>query len=186
MMAAESRADPPSDDELVERARSGDGRAMDLLVERHHGVVFRTCLAIVGDEDLARDASQDCLIKAFRALDRFRGDASFRTWLLAIAGNEARGHLRKIGRRRELGLDDVGALSAPGHDPSTEAVLRSEAARVREAVQGLPPKQRLSVTLRIDDGLSFREIGEIIGSSEGSARVNYHHGIRRLRDWLEP
>ena len=67
-----------------------------------------------------------------------------------------------------------------------EVALRSEAARVRVAVGELPHKQRLSVTLRIDDGLSFREIGEIIGSSEGSARVNYHHGIRRLRELLEP
>ena len=53
-------------------------------------------------------------------------------------------------------------------------------------MEGLPDKQRLSVTLRIDDDLSFREIGEIIGSSEGAARVNYHHGIRRLRELLEP
>lgn len=182
----EPRAEPPSDQELVERARSGDRRAMDLLVERHHAIVFRTCLAIVGDADLAADASQDCLIKAFRALGRYRGDASFRTWLVAIAGNEARGHLRKIGRRRESSLDVTPAVSARGHDPATEAVLRAEAARARRAVQTLPPKQRLAVTLRIDDGLSFREIGEIIGSSEGAARVNYHHGIRRLRDLLKP
>ena len=88
--------------------------------------------------------------------------------------------------KRKRGLEDVGAISAPGNDPSTEVTLRSEAARVRAAVDELPHKQRLSVTLRIDDDLSFREIGEIIGSSEGSARVNYHHGIRRLRELLEP
>ncbi len=186
MMAEDRRTEPPSDEELVHRAQAGDSRAMDLLVDRHHSVVFRTCLVIIGDEDLAEDASQDCFIKAFKALDRFRGDAAFRTWLLAIAGNEARGLLRKVGRRKERGLEDVGAIAAPGNDPSTEVALRSEAARIREAVDELPNKQRLSVTLRIDDGLSFREIGEIIGSSEGSARVNYHHGIRRLREMLEP
>ncbi len=143
-------------------------------------------MAILGEEDLAADASQDCFIKAFRALGRFRGEAAFRTWLLAIAGNEAREYLRKVRRRGERELEDVDALSAPGLDPSTEVALRAEAARVREAVEGLPDKQRLSVTLRIDDDLSFREIGEIIGSSEGAARVNYHHGIRRLRELLEP
>ena len=185
-MAEHPRTEPPSDEELVQRAQTGDSRAMDLLVDRHHGVVFRTCVAILGDEDLAADASQDCFIKAFRALKRFRGDAAFRTWLLAIAGNEARGLLRKVGRRKERGLEDVGAIAAPGHDPSTEVALRSEAARIREVVAELPEKQRLSVTLRIEDDLSFREIGEIIGSSEGSARVNYHHGIRRLRELLAP
>ena len=91
MMAEDRRTEPPSDEELVHRAQAGDSRAMDLLVDRHHSVVFRTCLVIIGDEDLAEDASQDCFIKAFKALDRFRGDAAFRTWLLAIAGNEARG-----------------------------------------------------------------------------------------------
>jgi RNA polymerase sigma-70 factor (ECF subfamily) len=186
MMAEDLRTEPPSDEELVQRAKDGDSRAMDVLVDRHHGAVFRTCVAILGEEDLAADASQDCFIKAFRALGRFRGDAAFRTWLLAIAGNEARGQLRKVGRRKERGLEDVDTISAPGHDPSTEVTLRSEADRVRAAVDELPQKQRLSVTLRIDDGLSFREIGEIIGSSEGSARVNYHHGIRRLRELLEP
>lgn len=185
-MAEDRRTEPPSDEELVQRAQAGDSRAMDLLMDRHHGVVFRTCFLILRDEDLAADASQDCFIKVFRALDRFRGDAAFRTWLLAIAGNEARGLLRKVGRRKERGLEDVGAIAAPGNDPATEVALRSEAARVREAVDELPHKQRLSVTLRIDDGLSFREIGEIIGSSEGSARVNYHHGIHRLRELLEP
>ena len=159
---------------------------MDVLADRHHAAVFRTCVAILGEEDLAADASQDCFIKAFRALGRFRGDSAFRTWLLAIAGNEAREQLRKVGRRKERGLENVDTISASGHDPSTEVTLRSEADRVRAAVAELPQKQRLSVRLRIDDGLSFREIGEIIDSSEGSARVNYHHGIRRLRELLEP
>ncbi len=185
-MAEDLRTEPPSDEELVQRAKAGDSRAMDLLVDRHHGAVFRTCVAILGEEDLAADASQDCFIKAFKAIGRFRGDAAFRTWLLAIAGNEARGYLRKAGRRKERPLEDVSAIAAPGDDPSREVTLRSEAARIREAVHRLPDKQRLSVTLRIDDDLSFREIGEIIGSSEGSARVNYHHGIRRLRELLEP
>ncbi len=186
MMADDKRTEPLSDDELVQRAKAGDSRAMDTLVDRHHVAVFRTCVAILGEEDLAADASQNSFIKAFRAIGRFRGDAAFRTWLLAIAGNEARGLRRKVGRRREHGLEDVDIISAPGHDPSTEVTLRAEAERVRKAVDQLPEKQRLSVTLRIDDDLSFREIGEIIDSSEGSARVNYHHGIRRLRELLEP
>ena len=77
-------------------------------------------------------------------------------------------------------------LPAMGNDPSVEVTLRSEVARVREALADLPEKQRLSVSLRIFEGLSFREIGETIDSSEGSARVNYHHGIQRLRELLGP
>ena len=157
---------------------------MNLLVDRHHGVVFRTCAAILSDEDLAADASQNSLLKAFRAIERFRGEAAFRTWLLAIAGNEARGLLRKVKRRREDRVEDLDMLPAVGNDPSVEVTLRSEVERVREVLANLPEKQRLSVTLRIFEGLSFREIGDSIDSTEGSARVNYHHGIQRLRELL--
>jgi RNA polymerase sigma-70 factor (ECF subfamily) len=157
---------------------------MNVLVDRHHGVVFRTCAAILSDEDLAADASQNSFLKAFRAIERFRGEAAFRTWLLAIAGNEAQGFLRKVKRRREDRLEDLDILPAVGNDPSVEVTLRSEVQRVREVLADLPEKQRLSVTLRIFDGLSFREIGDSIDSTEGSARVNYHHGIQRLRELL--
>ncbi len=184
-MAEDSLRNSFSDDDLVRLVQSGDRRAMDELVDRHHGVVFRTCVAILNDEDLAADASQNCFIKAFRAIDRFRGEAAIRTWLLAIAGNEARGLLRKIKGRREQSIEDVVPVTSSDYDPSEQVTLNAEVARIRLVLLQLPRKQRLSVTLRIDEGLSFREIGEIIESSEGAARVNYHHGIRRLRELLE-
>jgi RNA polymerase sigma-70 factor (ECF subfamily) len=62
---------------------------------------------------------------------------------------------------------------------------RQEEERARGLVERLPEKQRLAVLLRVDEGLSFREVGELIGSSEGAARVNYHHGIRKLREWMD-
>ena len=185
-MVEDSSLAAPTDEELVQRLRKGDERAMNVLVDRHHGVVFRTCAAILNDEDLAADASQNSFLKAFRGVDRFRGESAFRTWLLAIAGNEARGLLRKVKKRREDTLEDADVLPAEGNDPATQAINRSEVARVRAVLADLPEKQKLSVSLRIFDGLSFREIGEIIDSTEGSARVNYHHGIRRLRELLEP
>ena len=185
-MAEDSRPTSLADEELVQRVRQGDERAMNLLVDRHNGVVFRTCAAILSDEDLAADASQNSFLKAFRGIERFRGESAFRTWLLAIAANEARGLLRKVKRRREDRFEDLDLLPAGGNDPSVEVTLRSEVARVREAVAVLPEKQRLSVSLRIFEGLSFREMGETIDSTEGAGRVNYHHGIQRLRELLEP
>lgn len=184
-MAEDSTREPLSDDELVRLVQSGDRRAINELVDRHHGMVFRACLAILTEEDLAADASQNSFIKAFRAIDRFRGEAALRTWLVVIARNEARGMLRKVKRRREQSFEDTGPVTSLEPDPSQQAELNSEKARIRASLSNLPKKQRLSVTLRIDEGLSFREIGEIIKSSEGSARVNYHHGIRRLRELLE-
>ena len=171
-----------TDSELVARGRSGDEAALGTLVRRHHEAVFRVARSITGDDDAAQDVAQDAFLKAFRALSGFREDASFRTWVLTITANEARGVLRKRKRLRESGLDDVGPV--PSHDmsPADAAVISDEASRARMLLDALPEKQRMSIALRIDEGLSFREIGEVIGSSEGAARVNYFHGIRRLRE----
>jgi len=174
-----------ADAELVERGRSGDDAALSTLVQRHHGAAYRVALSLMRDGDAAQDVVQDAFVKAFRALDGFRGDASFGTWLLAITANEARGALRKGARRRETALDDAGPVRSEEMDPADAAVMSQESARARRMMERLPEKQRMSISLRIDEGLSFKEIGEVIESSEGAARVNYFHGIRRLRELME-
>ncbi len=173
------------DGRLVEQGREGDPRALGRLVDRHHEVVYRVALSVLSDPDLAADVAQDTFLKAFRALETFRGDASFRTWLLSIAHNEAKGALRRRARRSEAPLEAAGPVSDAGPDPETAALAAREAARARTFLEALPEKQRLAVTLRVDEGLSFREIGELIGSSEGAARVNYFHGIRKLRERMQ-
>lgn len=185
MREQEREGADPSDLELVQRSRAGDESALGALVKRHHAAAYRVALSLTGREDVAEDVVQDAFLKAFRALDGFRADASFRTWLLTITANEARGALRKLGRRRETALDDAGEIATEERDPGEVAVTVEEANRARRMLARLPEKQRLSVSLRIEEGLSFREIAEVIGSSEGAARVNYFHGIRRLREWLE-
>ncbi len=174
----------PDDGVLVERARRGDPGAMDALVERHHGAVYRMALLLLSDPDQAADATQETFLRALRGLPGYRGEAAFRTWLLAIAANEARGMMRKGTRRREEPLD----LAAPvpdGVDGEGVVLLRLEVERIRDLLPGLPDKQRRAVLLRVFDGLSFREVGDAIGSSEGAARVNYFHGIGRLRAMLD-
>ena len=181
----EQRDTGVSDADLVRRGRAGDEAALASLVERHHAVAFRVAISLVGDDDMAEDVVQDAFIKAFRGLPGFRGDASFRTWLLTITTNEAKGALRGRGRRTFTNLDDAGPLPSGEPDPAESVVVASEAERARAMLERLPEKQRLSVSLRAEEGLSFKEIGEIIGSSEGAARVNYFHGIRRLRELME-
>lgn len=181
---ATSHKGAPLDEELVELARAGDPVAMNELVSRHHAGVYRVALGILRDEDGAADVTQNAFLKAIRGLGGFRGEASFKTWLLSIAANEARGFLRKVGRRRELALDSAGPVESGAANVQDRLEVTEEAKRIRTLLGRLPEKQRMAVTLRIDEGLSFREIGALIGSSEGAARVNYHHGIRRLREML--
>jgi RNA polymerase sigma-70 factor (ECF subfamily) len=175
----------PADEELVERARAGDDSALDILVKHHHAAVYRVALSILGDEGSAQDVAQDAFIKGFRAIAGFRGEASFRAWILTIAANEARGVIRRIGRRKETSIDMVGPMHSEAKGPDERAVIASEASRARMMMERLPEKQRLAIAFRVDEGMSFREVGEMIGSSESAARVNYFHGIRRLRDLME-
>jgi RNA polymerase sigma-70 factor, ECF subfamily len=175
----------PTDAVLLARARHGEPEALDRLLSRHREVAYRVALGVVHEPEDAADAVQDAFLKAFRGLEGFRAEARFRTWLLSIVVNEARALLRRRSRRSEMALEDAPEAVARGLDPAARVVLEAESARARRALAGLPEKQRLSVQLRVDEGLSFRELAEVIGSTEGAARVNYHHGIRRLREMLE-
>ncbi len=173
-----------SDEALVGRARHGDASALDMLVARHLDAVYQVALRVLADRDAAQDAAQETWIRVLRSLDTFRGEASFRTWLLRVAANAARSAGRRSTRRRESPLPEEPAVDESAADPAAAAVLRGEAARIELALAELPEKQRMAVSLRIYQGLSHREIGEVIDSTEASARVNYHHGIKRLRELL--
>jgi len=177
--------DEVPDAELVERGQDGDEAALGQLVRRHHSGAYRIAISYLRDRDEAEDVVQDAFVKAFRGLAGFRGDSSFRTWLYRITVNEAKGALRRSARRRETALEDASHAVSGERDPASAAALADQAERARAMLATLPEKQRLSVSLRTEDGLSFREIGEITGSSEGAARVNYFHGIRRLRELME-
>ena len=183
MSQASPRGAGPTDAALLERFRGGDASALDELVARHHEAAFRLAFAILGSESDAADAAQEGMLRALRGLERFRGEAAFRTWLLSIVANEAKSFLRRTARRREAPL--LEDLPEAGGTAADAVAVQAEAARARALLARLPEKQRLAVQLRIDEGLSFREVGEVIGSTEGAARVNYHHGIRRLREWLD-
>lgn len=173
-----------ADAALVERARSGDPDARERLVMRYLPDVYRTTARVLGDPDLAEDAAQDAFVNAMNGLPRFRGDASFRTWLLRIAINAARSVGRRRGRRREVSLvlADDEPSSAP--DPARRAVNATEIERVECAMDRLPPKQRLAVALRVQQDLSYAEIAVSLKCSEGAARVNYHLGVKRMREML--
>lgn len=176
---------PSADAALVERARGGDEDAREQLVRRYLPDVYRTAARVLGDSDLAQDATQDAFVNAMGGLSRFRGEASFRTWLLRIAINAAKSVGRRSGRRREVNL--VLAENEPSRspDPARHAVNVTEAERAEKALDDLPPKQRLAVALRVQQGLSYTEIAASLKCSEGAARVNYHLGVKRLREMLQ-
>ncbi len=173
------------DRSAVEQARHGDERAWRELYERHVDLAFCLAYRVVNDRDVALDVVQEAYIKASRAIASFRGDSSFKSWIVSITLNEARSWLRKRDRQRQVSLDAVRELESDAR-PADESVSDSElAGRALEFIGTLPDQQRDAVLLRTTEGLSYKEIAAVVGSSEGSVRVSYHHGMSKLREHMK-
>ena len=167
------------DQDIVARVQSGDREAFGVLVDRYQRMVFALAQRMTGSPDEARDVVQSAFLNAFRQIGGFRGDASFKTWVYGIALNECRMLYRKSGRTVALdGAPEPAAPESRGH-----ALDRLVLGKL---VGRLPEKQKAALILRVCDDLPFRDIGEILGTSEASAKVNYFHAVKKLRGWVRP
>lgn len=177
---AVTQADP--DLELVTRFSGGDRAAFDLLVRRHQKGMWRLIRRYVKHDADAADVTQLAFVRAFRGLAGFRGTATVRSWLYRIAINCALSWLRD--HRRELPtILAEDALTASNPAPA-QIAADDDQARLRRAIEQLPPKQKLVLELRVFDDLSFREVAELADCSENTAKVNFHYAVKRLRDIL--
>jgi RNA polymerase sigma-70 factor (ECF subfamily) len=169
------------DAEVVAQFLAGDRAAFDVLVQRHQSAVRRLVLRYVKSDADAKDITQMAFVRAFEKLSEFRGEAAFRTWLFRIAINLALNHVR--GTHADLApLGDVASFTT---SLETSRLVAAEVWRkVSARLDDLPPKQRLALELRIFHDLSFDEIAVIAGFSVQSAKANYHHAVKRLRDLL--
>jgi RNA polymerase sigma-70 factor, ECF subfamily len=175
--------DEPSDLELIARWRNGDERAATQLVARHAPALARFASASGAGADV-EELVQDTFVRAFGSLETFRGDSSLRTWLFTI---ERRLLLdrRRAERRRGAEVELEEGHLTTRQDP-LEAVLAGESReRLRAAVGRLSPTQREVFTLRVGEGLSYKEIAEAVGTTEGAARVHYHNAMRALKELLD-
>jgi RNA polymerase sigma-70 factor, ECF subfamily len=183
-MPEESRS-LPGDAEILERFRGGDQTAFDDLVRLYQKDVHRVAYRVTGDLGEADDIAQETFLRAYAALGRFRGDASLRTWLLRIAANLGLNVVQSARvARRDHG--DVEAL-APPVPPGADAALLEEERRSRlgPAIDALPPRQRATLVLRVEQGLMFREIAKIMGCTTGTAKANFFHAVAALRRALK-
>lgn len=170
---------------LVVRSQAGERAAQEELLGRYHRSVYALVRGYLQNREEAQDVAQRALLEAFAHLPGFRGESSFRTWLYRIALNLASHAGRKAQAERRL--REVPLVEEPrGEAASGEQRLDGQARRqaLQRAVAGLPEKQRRAVELRVFEDLSFREVGEVLGCSEDAAKMNFHHGLRRLRALL--
>ncbi|HYG68524.1 MAG TPA: sigma-70 family RNA polymerase sigma factor [Anaeromyxobacteraceae bacterium] len=177
------------DTALVGAFLLGNDAAFGALVRRHEELVLRIVRRYAASPDDARDLSQRTFLRAFeaarRAFGRAGGGFPFRRWLVRIAVNLAKNHLRDETRWTRAPAGTLDGAAADGPAP-TEALLEAErAARLRREVLRLPRRQREVLTLRIDAELAFQEIADALGTTENAAKVSFHHAARRLRAALE-
>jgi RNA polymerase sigma-70 factor, ECF subfamily len=170
------------DVELIARWRAGDERAATLLVERHATSVARYVASLGGRETLD-EVVQDAFVRAFGSLESFRGDSSFRTWLFTIARRLVLD--RRRARRRQRDTVDLQDGDLATEYSALDGLVADEAQEtMQRAIERLTPTQREVFTLRINDGLSYKEIAEVVGTTEGAARVHYHNALRQVKERL--
>jgi RNA polymerase sigma-70 factor (ECF subfamily) len=175
------------ENELVSRAKQGDRAAFAALVRAHQDEVYTLARRLVGDPHLASDVAQEALIRAWRALPRFRGDARLSTWLYRITVNTAWTHKKRAARQRTLSIDEQFGLAAPydASHPEVAGETLELRGRLRAALDLLPPSQRNVVVLKDVYGWSHNEIAETLGISVTAAKVRLHRARARLARELE-
>lgn len=174
-----------SEEVLVADARAGQPAAYEELVRRHQGVAYRTAAMIVGPTD-AEDVTQEALVKAYRALPRFRAEAPFRPWLLAVVANEARNRHRSA-RRRGGAIDRLAALGATemADDPADQVVTADRRSALVEAIRTLPEPDQLVICSRYLMELSEAETAAALRCPVGTVKSRLSRALVRLRDAME-
>lgn len=183
--SSESRrdADDGQDSELIARWKAGDERAASALVARHASALARFAVSS-GERNEVEELVQDTFVRAFNSLDGFRGESSFRTWLFTIERRLLVDRRRAEKRRRdrvEIQEDDA----STEYDALDGVVADETEQRMRRAVERLSPTQKQVFTLRVGEGLSYKEIAEAVGTTEGAARVHYHNAMRAVKEFLD-
>jgi RNA polymerase sigma-70 factor (ECF subfamily) len=190
MEAAETSAAPlvQSDWDLVQRHRYGDPQAFEEVYERYGPMVFNLAYRMCGDRETAADLTQDSFLRIFRAVDRFRGRSSLKTWIYRVALNVCRSRLRRKRWSVQPLAEDDGPgveLRDPDRGPEQRAIARDEGRRVAEALLEVPEVFRSAVVLCDLQGLSYEEIAEVLGVRLGTVRSRIARGRDRLRVILE-
>jgi len=180
---------------LVERARQGDKRAFERLVEKYHRRLLRLLARMVRNQEDIEDIAQETFIKAYRALPSFRGDAAFYTWLYRIGVNTAKNHLASRGKHlpavseqmfdeddeqdERFAVEDI-------NTPESELLSKQVAYAVNEAIEALPVELRTAITLREMEGLSYEEIATAMNCPIGTVRSRIFRAREAIAAKLRP
>ncbi len=169
---------------LIDHVLDGETEQFEKLVKAHEKGVYNLALRMLGNEQDALDASQEAFFRAYRSLDRFRGDSKFSVWLYRVTGNVCLDMLRKAGRRRESSLTDEDGEDMPLPDERSDPQRELEKKELRRAVQRnltkLEPGFRQALVLRDVNGLTYDEIARVTGLEAGTVKSRIFRARRKL------
>jgi RNA polymerase sigma-70 factor (ECF subfamily) len=178
-----------SDTSLVKQCLKGDNAGFDLIVKRYQRLVYAFCYRMLGEREDAEEAAQESFVKAYYALDKFRQDASFLTWIIKIASNTCIDISRARVKRSAVSIDEIeggnGSLPSGQLSPEEQAVENEESRLVRKAVLHLPERQRAAMVMFHFEEMSIREISQSLGMPEGTVKSDLHIAREILRGRLE-
>jgi RNA polymerase sigma-70 factor (ECF subfamily) len=178
--------------ELIEQLKQGDETAFKTIVEQWKDMVHNTILGIVQNETEAEDLAQDVFIKVFEKISTFKGDSKFSTWLYRIATTTALDHLRSKKRKKRFGfLQSLGGgndekESIPDfHHPGVSLDNKERAAVLFKAIDSLPENQKTAYTLHKLEGLSYRDVSEVLNTTVSAVESLMSRANQNLRKELE-
>jgi RNA polymerase sigma-70 factor (ECF subfamily) len=182
-----------NDRELIERCRRGDVAAFEPLVEKYRQRVWRLAFNVLRNREDAWDAAQEAFVRAWQALDSFKGEAAFYTWLFRIAMNVAHDRLRqRAASGRAFGTERVGeeemerVIIDQEESPDDAAARGEQRERIMRALDALPAHHRAIIMLSDLEGLSYREIADVLNVPMGTVMSRLHNARKRLKDVLGP
>ena len=173
-----------TESQLVARAQDGELPAFEELVIKYQREVYGLACRIISDSEEAKDMTQQAFLQAFVHIKSFRQDAQFRTWLFRIAINQCYNYLKS---RKKFGdpVDMDTMVLVSKESPESDLVSRDNRQRLYAALEKLPAKQRAVITLKVEQGLSYQEISQVLGGTAGAARVNYCQALKTLKKYFQ-
>jgi len=176
-----------SNSELVKKSQLGEKAAFEQLVIRHQELVFSLAYKLTGNREMANDVAQESFIRAWKAIEKFRGDSTFSTWIYRITVNTAWTLRKKAKKHKTLNIDDTyePIVIDEKKDPELIAINSDLSSVLVSALGKLPLEQRIIVELKNIEGRSHKEIADYLDISVTAAKVRLHRAHQKLRIILE-